>query len=50
MTRLRLSGFRCRLLQPIDLELIPGQCLTLSGPSGSGKSYGDDVDDITSWE
>jgi ABC-type iron transport system FetAB ATPase subunit len=38
VTRLRLSGFRCRLLQPIDLELIPGQCLTLSGPSGSGKS------------
>ena len=38
MTSLRLNGFRCRLLQPIDLELTPGQCLALSGPSGSGKS------------
>jgi len=38
VTSLRLNGFRCRLLQPIDLELTPGQCLALSGPSGSGKS------------
>lgn len=25
-------------LQPLDLQLEPGQCLCLSGPSGSGKS------------
>lgn len=38
MSRLRLRGFRSRLLQPLDLDLEPGQCLALSGPSGSGKS------------
>lgn len=25
-------------LEPVDLELAPGQCIALSGPSGGGKS------------
>lgn len=35
---LALRGFSTALLDPFDLELQPGECIALSGPSGSGKS------------
>jgi ABC-type iron transport system FetAB ATPase subunit len=38
VTLLTLKGFRCRGLGPIRLEVAAGECLALSGPSGSGKS------------
>ena len=38
MSGLRLKAFSTPLLDPFDLELAAGECLTLSGPSGSGKS------------
>jgi ABC-type iron transport system FetAB ATPase subunit len=33
-----LKGFSTPLLASLDLELAPAECVTLSGPSGSGKS------------
>jgi len=38
MSGLILKGFSTALLEPFDLELAAGECVTLSGPSGSGKS------------
>jgi len=38
MTALRIDGIRHRVLSPVDLTLIPGEQVFLSGPSGSGKS------------
>ena len=38
MSGLRLKGFNTPLLEPFDLDLAPGECVTLSGASGSGKS------------
>jgi ABC-type iron transport system FetAB ATPase subunit len=38
MANLKLKGFSTPLLDPFDLELAAGECITLSGPSGSGKS------------
>jgi len=36
--RLCLEGFTTRNLGPLELQVDAGQCLALSGPSGSGKS------------
>jgi len=36
--RLRASGLRSSLAGPFDLELNAGECLAVTGPSGSGKS------------
>ncbi|MCF6283131.1 MAG: ABC transporter ATP-binding protein [Candidatus Polarisedimenticolaceae bacterium] len=38
MTRLTLHQFQTDLLQPFDLQLNAGDCFTLSGSSGCGKS------------
>ncbi len=38
MSGLVLKAFSTPLLDPVDLELEAGECVTLSGPSGSGKS------------
>lgn len=38
MRPMRLRGARTHNLQGIDLELLPGQLVTLTGPSGAGKS------------
>ncbi|MFD2112772.1 ABC transporter ATP-binding protein [Thiorhodococcus fuscus] len=38
MTALRIDGIRHRVLSPVDLTLIQGEQVFLSGPSGSGKS------------
>jgi ABC-type iron transport system FetAB ATPase subunit len=38
MSGLYLKGFCIPLLDPFNLELAAGECVTLSGPSGSGKS------------
>jgi ABC-type iron transport system FetAB ATPase subunit len=36
--RLRIAGLRSDGFGPIDLELAAGECLSLSGPSGAGKT------------
>jgi ABC-type iron transport system FetAB ATPase subunit len=36
--RLRLAGLRGAIAGPFDLSLGPGECMSISGPSGSGKS------------
>ncbi len=38
MGSLTLRQFQSPLLKPIDLHLAEGECLAISGPSGSGKS------------
>lgn len=38
MAGLRLEGIKPRVLEPVDLALVPGELVFLSGPSGSGKS------------
>lgn len=38
MSRLVLSGFRCWHLQAIDLEVAAGECVGVSGASGTGKT------------
>lgn len=36
--RLRLECLDCGILQDVNLELVPGECIGLAGASGSGKS------------
>ncbi len=36
--RLRIANMRNQLAGPFDLTLEPGECLAITGPSGSGKS------------
>ncbi len=36
--RLRLAGLRSALAGPFDLAVEAGECIAISGPSGSGKS------------
>jgi ABC-type iron transport system FetAB ATPase subunit len=36
--RLELSRFSCLRVGPIDLRLQAGECISLGGPSGTGKS------------
>lgn len=38
MPCLRLTNFCIDQLEPINLEIKPGECITLTGPSGSGKT------------
>lgn len=38
MPLLRLQRLDCAILEPVDLALEAGECVCLSGPSGSGKS------------
>lgn len=38
MADLRLAGIRPKVLEPVDLEVVAGESVFLSGPSGSGKS------------
>ncbi len=38
MSSLHLYQFQSLLLDPIDLTVEPGECVTLAGPSGCGKS------------
>ncbi|MGD8591090.1 MAG: ABC transporter ATP-binding protein [Chromatiales bacterium] len=38
MAGLSLKRFGNELLEPFELEVAAGDCITLSGPSGSGKS------------
>ncbi len=38
MASLSLKRFANELLEPFDLAITAGECITLTGPSGSGKS------------
>lgn len=38
MSGLEVSSLSNRLLQDVELRVAPGACLTIAGPSGSGKS------------
>ncbi len=38
MAGLRLSRIQPRVIEPVELELAPGELVFVSGPSGSGKS------------
>ncbi|MGE5785474.1 MAG: ATP-binding cassette domain-containing protein, partial [Myxococcales bacterium] len=38
MKAIVLRGARTHNLQSVDLDLVPGQLVVLTGPSGSGKS------------
>lgn len=37
-TTFKLVDFSCRAVEKVDLDLSGGQCLGLTGPSGTGKS------------
>ena len=38
MAGLRLEGIQTKVLEPVDLEVLAGALVFVSGPSGSGKS------------
>jgi len=38
MAGLRLEGIHPKVLEPVELELVAGELVFVSGPSGSGKS------------